>query len=145
MKSNSSQRRQGGFTLLEIMVVLAILGVLISFVAPNVMGNKDVADRQKVSSDIVALENALDMYKLENNHYPTTAQGLDALVNKPSGTPTPAAWRNYIRRLPDDPWDNAYLMLNPGEKNAGGIDIFSVGRDGQAGTEDDMGNWETEA
>lgn len=141
MKHAKRKQRQSGFTLLEIMVVIVILGVLASMVAPNIIGNKDKADRQKAVSDIVAMENALDMYKLENNFYPTTQQGLEALVNKPSGNPEPKSYRDngYIRRLPKDPWGNDYLMLSPGEN--GPLDIFSAGPDGQAGTDDDTGNW----
>ena len=141
MKQQQRRRQQSGFTLLEIMVVIVILGVLASLVAPNVIGNKDKADRQKAISDIVALENAMDMYKLDNNVYPTTQQGLEALVKKPSGSPEPRAYRDngYIRRLPQDPWGNDYLMMSPGEH--GPVDIFSAGPDGQAGTEQDIGNW----
>ncbi|GAA4502582.1 type II secretion system major pseudopilin GspG [Pseudaeromonas paramecii] len=134
-------RRQRGFTLLEIMVVIVILGILASLVVPNLMGNKEKADRQKAVSDIVALENALDMYKLDNSRYPTTEQGLDALVTKPESDPAPRNYRDdgYIKRLPMDPWGNAYQMLSPGEH--GKIDVFSMGLDGESGTEDDIGNW----
>ena len=135
------RNRQTGFTLLEVMVVIVILGILASMVVPNLMGNKDKADQQKAVSDIVALENALDMYKLDNSVYPTTEQGLDALVQKPSISPEPRNYREdgYLKRLPQDPWRNDYLLLSPGEN--GKIDIFSVGPDGQPGTEDDIGNW----
>lgn len=140
-KGSGKRGQQQGFTLLEIMVVIVILGVLGSMVVPNIIGNKEQADMQKAATDIVALENALDMYKLENNFYPSTQQGLDALVSKPTGTPEPKSYRDngYIRRLPSDPWGNAYQMLNPGEKGA--IDVFSIGPDAQAGTDDDIGNW----
>ncbi len=140
-KHSLSRGKQSGFTLLEIMVVIVILGVLASMVAPNIIGNKDKADQQKAVSDIVALENALDMYNLENNFYPSTQQGLEALVTEPSGSPEPRAYRKngYIRRLPQDPWGNSYQLLSPGEH--GTIDIFSAGPDGQAGTDDDIGNW----
>ena len=132
---------QGGFTLLEIMVVVAILGVLFSMVAPNVLGNKDKANLQKAKSDIVTLENALDMYRLDNNHYPSTEQGLEALVNKPSGSPEPRGYREggYIRRLPKDPWGHDYYLVSPGEY--GPVDIFSSGSDEQPGTDKDIGNW----
>ncbi|MBO9482800.1 MULTISPECIES: type II secretion system major pseudopilin GspG [Gammaproteobacteria] len=141
MNPLNKRQKQSGFTLLEIMVVIVILGVLASMVAPNIIGNKDKADLQKAVSDIVALENALDMYKLENNNYPSTQQGLAALVSKPSGSPEPRSYRDngYIRRLPKDPWGNDYLMLSPGEH--GPVDIFSAGPDGQPGTDDDTGNW----
>mgnify|MGYP000977525252 FL=1 len=136
-----STQRQGGFTLLEIMVVIVILGILASLVVPNLMGNKEQADRQKAVSDIVALENALDMYKLDNSRFPTTEQGLEALVTKPQSEPEPRNYKEdgYIRRLPQDPWGNAYQLMSPGEH--GKIDVFSMGLDGEAGTDDDIGNW----
>jgi len=138
MQHNNKQR---GFTLLAVMVVIVILGILASMVVPNLMGNKDKADQQKAVSDIVALENALDMYKLDNSIYPTTEQGLDALVQKPSSSPEPRNFREggYVKRLPQDPWRNDYLLLSPGEN--GKIDIFSAGPDGQPGSEDDIGSW----
>ncbi|MCG7496775.1 type II secretion system major pseudopilin GspG [Vibrio sp. Of7-15] len=142
-KLNKS-RKQGGFTLLEVMVVIVILGVLASLVVPNLLGNKEKADQQKAVTDIVALENALDMYKLDNSVYPTTDQGLDALVSKPSSSPEPRNYRNdgYIKRLPKDPWGNDYQYLSPGDN--GTIDIFTLGADGQEGGEGasaDIGNW----
>ncbi|CZF84975.1 type II secretion system major pseudopilin GspG [Grimontia kaedaensis] len=138
------QRRQQGFTLLEIMVVIVILGVLASLVVPNLLGNKDKADQQKAVTDISALEGALDMYRLDNSVYPTTDQGLDALVKKPSSSPEPRNYREdgYIKRLPQDPWGNEYQYLNPGEH--GTVDIFTLGADGQEGGEgvnQDIGNW----
>lgn len=148
MNSNSNSNtanKHKGFTLLEIMVVIVILGILASLVVPNLMGNKDKADHQKVVSDLVALENALDMYRLDNNNYPSTSQGLEALVNQPSGDPAPRNYRQdgYIRRLPQDPWGNDYLLVSPGEK--GRLDVFSIGLDGQEGSEDDIGNWNLDA
>ena len=136
-------KKQSGFTLLEVMVVFVILGILASFVVPNLLGNKEKADQQKAITDIVALENALDMYKLDNSVYPTTDQGLDALVTKPS-SPEPRNYREggYIKRLPNDPWGNDYQYLSPGDK--GSIDIFTLGADGQEGGEGanaDIGNW----
>jgi len=141
----NSNNKQTGFTLLEIMVVIVILGVLASMVVPNLMGNKDKADRQKVVSDVVALENALDMYKLDNGVYPSTEQGLEALVEQPSGTPEPRSYREdgYIKRLPQDPWGNDYILNSPGEH--GKIDVLSVGQDGEEGTDDDIGNWNLDA
>lgn len=138
-------RQQRGFTLLEIMVVIVILGILASLVVPNLMGNKEQADHQKAVSDIVALENALDMYKLDNSLYPNTEQGLDALVTKPTSQPEPRNYRDdgYIKRLPKDPWGNDYQLVSPGEH--GKIDVFSMGLDGEAGTDDDIGNWNLEA
>ncbi|WEM42180.1 type II secretion system major pseudopilin GspG [Photobacterium sp. DA100] len=138
------QRKQRGFTLLEVMVVIVILGVLASLVVPNLLGNKEKADQQKVVTDISALEQALDMYKLDNSVYPTTDQGLEALVSKPSSSPEPRNYRDggYIRRLPNDPWGNPYQYVMPGEHGA--VDIFSLGADGQEGGEGintDIGNW----
>lgn len=135
------KNRQRGFTLLEIMVVIVILGILASLVVPNLMGNKEKADRQKAISDITALENALDMYKLDNSRYPSTEQGLDALVKKPQVEPLPRNYADggYIKRLPQDPWGNAYQLVSPGEHSK--LDVFSMGPDGEAGTDDDIGNW----
>ncbi|MGL4927961.1 MAG: type II secretion system major pseudopilin GspG [Plesiomonas shigelloides] len=137
-------RPASGFTLLEVMVVIVILGILASLVVPNLLGNKEKADQQKVVSDIIALENSLDMYKLDNGIYPSTEQGLQALVKQPSGTPEARRYRDggYIKRLPKDPWGNDYQYLSPGEKGA--IDIYSLGADGQEngeGIATDIGNW----
>ncbi|HEY3983546.1 type II secretion system major pseudopilin GspG [Cedecea sp.] len=136
--------RQRGFTLLEIMVVIVILGILASLTIPSLMSNKDRADRQKAISDIVTLENALDMYRLDNGRYPTTEQGVSALVSKPQLAPVPAHYRTdgYVRRLPQDPWGNDYRIISPGLQ--GTIDVFSSGPDGEAGTDDDIGNWTLE-
>ncbi|MFH0255724.1 type II secretion system major pseudopilin GspG [Vibrio rumoiensis] len=144
-KLNLSTKKQSGFTLLEVMVVVVILGILASFVVPNLLGNKEKADQQKAVTDIVALENALDMYKLDNSVYPTTDQGLDALVSKPTGSPEPRNYREggYIKRLPNDPWGGDYQYLSPGDH--GTVDIFTLGSDGQEGGDDgsqkDIGNW----
>lgn len=145
MYSKSVKRApQAGFTLLEVMVVIVILGVLASLVVPNLLGNKERADQQKVVSDLTALENSLDMYKLDNGQYPSTQQGLQALVSKPDGEPQPRRYREngYIKRLPTDPWGNEYQYLSPGEH--GQVDIYSLGADGIEGGEGngvDIGNW----
>jgi general secretion pathway protein G len=133
--------KQQGFTMLELMVVIVILGILASMVVPNVMGNKEIAMKQKAVSDITALETALKMYKLHNNFYPSTDQGLEALVTQTDIEPLPRTFpeEGYLPRLPKDPWNNEYLLLNPGEH--GSMDIFSAGPDGEAGSEDDIGNW----
>lgn len=136
--------KQRGFTLMELMVVIVILGVLASLVVPNLMGNKDRADRQKAVTDIVALENALDMYKLDNHRYPTTEQGMEALVTAPTLAPLAENYSTdgYIRRLPNDPWGNDYILISPGEHGA--VDITSAGPDGEAGTTDDINNWDND-
>lgn len=137
------QAKQRGFTLLEIMVVIVILGLLASFIIPNLMGNKDKADRQKAVSDIVALENALDMYRLDNGRYPTQQQGLSALIAKPTLSPIPRNYpeEGYLRRLPQDPWGSDYQLRNPGKTSK--IDIMSAGADGEFDTDDDISNGAT--
>lgn len=138
------RKPNAGFTLLEVMVVIVILGVLASLVVPNLLGNKEKADRQKVISDIVALENALDMYRLDTGIYPTTEQGLEALIRAPAMMSDARLYRKggYIKRLPVDPWGNDYQYLSPGAK--GDFDIYSFGMDGQEngeGAAADIGNW----
>lgn len=133
--------RQSGFTLLEVMVVIVILGILASMVVPNLMGSQERANVQKAVSDITALETSLSMYKMDNYNYPTTEQGLEALVTETDIEPLPRRFpeEGYIKRLPNDPWGNEYQLLNPGEN--GKVDIFSMGPDGEAATDDDIGNW----
>lgn len=138
-------KRQQGFTLLEVMVVLVIIGLLVAIVAPNVLDNQDKAMVQKARADISSLEQALEMYRLDNFTYPSSEQGLNALVTKPSIAPEPRNYRDngYIRRLPTDPWGNAYQYRFPGEK--GRVDVFSFGADGRIGGEGlnaDIGNWD---
>lgn len=130
-----------GFSLVEVMVVIAIIGILATMILPNVLGSQEQANKQKVTADIVALENALAQYHLDNGMFPTTEQGLEALTNRPNSDPQPRNYRNggYIKRLPQDPYGNDYLLLNPGEYSD--VDIFSAGPDGQPGTDDDMGSW----
>jgi general secretion pathway protein G len=135
--------RQTGFTLIEVMVVVIILGILAAIVVPRVMDRPDVARVTKAKQDIRALESALNLYKLDNFVYPTTDQGLEALVSKPSTSPEPRNWKQYMDRLPKDPWGNDYQFLSPGTQ--GDIDIFSLGADSAAGGEGinaDIGNWD---
>lgn len=136
-------KKQQGFTLLEIMVVVVIMGMLSAIVATNVMGSKEQASIEKAGMDIKALDNALDMYKLDNHRFPTTEQGLDALVNKPTSSPEPKSYRKdgYIKDLPQDPWGNDYMYINPGTHNSSRYDLYSLGPDGEDGTDDDIGNW----
>ena len=137
--------KQRGFTLLEVMVVIVILGIIASMVVPNLMGNKEQADRQKAVVDIQQLESALDMYRLRNGFYPTTEQGMQALVTAPTSQPVPRAFPDggFIRRLPKDPWDEDYILISPGQ--VGRIDILTKGPDRTAGTDDDIGNWNLDA
>lgn len=135
---------EDGFSLVELMVVLVILGILATVVAINVLPSQDAAMRQKAVTDIATLEQAVDLYKLENGKYPTTDQGLEALVTAPSDLQNPERYREggYIRRLPKDPWGNDYQYVYPGEN--GKLDIYSLGADGRLGGEGgdaDIGNW----
>ena len=136
-----NMKKEQGFTLLEVMVVIVILGILASMVVPNLMGSQERANMQKAVSDVTALETSLSLYKMDNYDYPTTEQGLEALVEQTDIEPEPRRFPEggYIKRLPKDPWGNDYVLLNPGEQ--GKMDVFSVGPDGEAGTEDDIGNW----
>ena len=144
MRAHSDPARQRGFTLMEIMVVIFIIGLLVAIVAPNVLGNQDQAMQQKVRADLATLEQALDLYRLENLRYPTTEQGLAALIEKPTTEPLPRAWRTdgYIRRMPKAPWGAAYQYRSPGQH--GRFDVYSLGADGMEGgegTDADIGNW----
>jgi len=136
-----NRSKNQGFTLLEVMVVIVILGILASMVVPNLMGSQERANMQKAVSDVTALETSLSLYKMDNYDYPSTEQGLEALVEQTDIEPEPRRFPEggYIKRLPKDPWGNDYLLLNPGEQ--GKMDIFSTGPDGEPGTEDDIGNW----
>lgn len=137
-------RRQRGFTLIEIMVVIVILGVLAALVVPKVMSRPDEARAVAARQDIASLMQALKLYRLDNRRYPSTEQGLNALVNKPTLAPIPDGWKSggYVERLPLDPWGKPYQYLNPGLRAE--IDVFSFGADGVAGGEGpdaDIGNW----
>jgi len=140
-----------GFTLLELLVVIVILGILATFVGVRYMGKTDEAKQTQAKVQIQTLENALNMYRLDNGDYPNTEQGLKALVEKPATGNIPKKWREggYLDKpkVPKDPWGNDYLYMSPGMKNTNGVDIFSYGGDGQAGGDGkdaDIGNWEAE-
>lgn len=142
LKKQAAQDK--GFTLVEVMVVIVIIGLLATVVVINVLPSQDKAMVEKARADILILEQALEMYKLDNLTYPTTDQGLEALVTPPAGLTRPERYRpgGYIKRLPDDPWGNAYQYATPGEHGA--VDIFSLGADGRMGGADlaaDIGNW----
>lgn len=133
-----------GFTLLEVMVVMVIIGLLAALIVPNVMSRVSDSKVTKAQSDIAALANALKLYRLDNNRYPTTEQGLQALVSRPATDPVPKNWKTggYLEQLPNDPWGNPYKYLQPGTR--GEIDVFTLGADGTPGGEGedaDIGNW----
>ena len=139
------QQRQQGFTLIEIMVVVVILGILAALVVPQVMSRPDQAKITVAQGDIKAIAAALDMYRLDNHVYPSTQQGLEALVKKPSGMPAAKNWNKdgYLKRLPVDPWGNPYQYLAPGSQ--GPFDLYSLGADGKEGGSEnaaDIGNWD---
>lgn len=137
------QKQQSGFTLIEIMVVVVILGILAAAVVPKIMSRPEQARIEKARHDITSLESALEIYKLDNYQYPSTDQGLEALVSKPSGSPQPRNYKKdgYIKKLSKDPWGKEYLYLQPGTH--GEIDLYSLGPDSQP-SEDDIGNWNIE-
>ena len=133
----------GGFTLIEIMVVIVILGVLAALVVPRVMSRPDEARAVAAKQDVASIMQALKLYRLDNQRYPTTEQGLMALVQKPTVSPVPPNWKSYLERLPNDPWGKPYQFLNPGVR--GEIDVFSFGADGQSGgtgVDADVGSWD---
>jgi general secretion pathway protein G len=136
-------RRQRGFTLIELMVVLAIIGVLAALIVPNVLGRADDARITAARTDVGNLMQALKLYKLDNQRYPSAEQGLKALIVKPSTEPVPDNWKPYLDKLPNDPWGRAYQYMSPGIK--GEVDVLSFGADGQAGGEGnnaDIGSWQ---
>lgn len=138
------KRRSGGFTLIEIMVVVVIMGVLAALVVPRLMGRADDARILAAKQDIATLMQSLKLYRLDNQRYPTTEQGLQSLVTRPTIAPLPANWKTggYLDRLNKDPWGNAYLYLAPGLH--GEVDVFSYGADGKpggTGVDADIGSW----
>ncbi len=140
--ANRQTPKQSGFTLIELMVVVVILAVLATFVAPKLMDRPDEARLVKAQQDISSISSALKLYKLDNFVYPTTDQGLEALVTEPTDDPQPKHWKQYLEQMPTDPWGNPYLYLSPGEH--GDFDLYSYGADGQEGGEGinaTIGNW----
>lgn len=142
MKAFFAVQRPRGFTLIEVMVVIVILGVLAALVVPRIMSRPDEARVVAAKQDIATIMQALKLYKLDNRHYPSNAQGLQALVERPAGTPVAENWKRYLERLPVDPWGQPYQYLNPGLQ--GEVDVMSFGADGKAGGEGfdaDIGSW----
>ncbi len=136
-------RLQTGFTLIELMVVLLIIGVLAALIVPNVLDRADDAKATAAKTDVSNLMQALKLYKLDNGRYPSAEQGLPALVSKPTTEPVPPNWKKNLDQLPNDPWGKPYVYLNPGVK--GEIDVMSFGADGQSGGEGknaDIGSWQ---
>jgi general secretion pathway protein G len=146
MKTNSatfSRLVQRGFTLIELMVVLLIIGVLAALIVPNVLDRADDARVTAAKTDVHNLMQALKLYRLDNQRYPTAEQGLQALLTKPSAPPVPPNWKPYLDQLPNDPWGKPYVYINPGVKAE--VDVMSFGADGQAGGEGknaDIGSWQ---
>ena len=148
MKTNFPNLRhsiQTGFTLIELMVVLLIIGVLAALIVPNVLDRADDARVTAAKTDVTNLMQALKLYKLDNQRYPTTEQGLQALVAKPTSGPSAGGWKagGYVEKLPKDPWGNAYQYMSPGIH--GEVDLFSLGADGQpggVGEDSDIGSWD---
>ena len=133
--------KYSGFTLIEVMVVVVILGILAAVVVPKIMSRPEQARIVKVKHDILAIESALDLYKLDNGFYPSTDQGLQALVSKPTMEPNPRNWKadGYLQQLPADPWGQSYQFINDNEK----LRIFSYGPKGKDGNSE-IGNWNME-
>ena len=138
-----TNRFKRGFTLIELMVVLVIIGVLAALIVPNVLDRADDARATAAKTDVNNLMQALKLYKLDNQRFPTAEQGLQALVTKPTNGPAASNWKPYLDKLPNDPWGRAYLYLNPGVKAE--VDVLSFGADGQAageGKNADIGSWQ---
>ena len=146
--NRSRKRRQLGLTLIEIMVVIVIMAILAAIVVPKIMNRPNQAKKLKVKQDILAIENSMDLYKLDNGLYPSQDQGIDALVHQPSAEPLAANWSTggYLKKLPMDPWAHPYHYDNPGSH--GQIDIYSWGANNQpagSGMNATIGNWNEEA
>lgn len=136
-------RKATGFTLIEVMVVIVILSVLAALIVPRIMSRPDEARVVAAKQDVAQLLQALKLYRLDNLRYPSTQQGLPALVAKPALEPVPQRWQNYLDKLPKDPWGNPYQYLSPGIK--GEVDVFSLGADGKPGgdgVDADVGSWD---
>ncbi len=142
-QASLARARHHGFTLIELMVVLVIIGVLAALIVPNVLDRADDARATAAKTDVNNLMQSLKMYKLDNQRFPSAEQGLQALLTKPTTSPVPPNWKSYLDKLPNDPWGRPYQYLNPGIKAE--VDVLSFGADGQAGGEGknaDIGSWD---
>lgn len=147
MTTHATDGQPQGFTLIEILVVIIVLGLLAALVAPRIIGRVSEAKSTTARTQIELLSVALDNYRLDNGYYPTTDQGLGALRVTPRVEPVPGNWRGpYLRKdVPLDPWDRPYIYRSPGEQDASGFDLLTLGRDGQPGGEDedaDITSWQ---
>lgn len=137
MKNLNTPQSSRGFTLIEIMVVMVILGLLVAIVAPNIMGRSDQAKVTVAETQLTNISKALDIYRLDNSHYPSTQQGLEALKSRPSGSPEPKNWNpdGYMKSIPQDPWGSDFQYVSPGREGA--YDLYSKGSDGEEGGDGD--------
>jgi general secretion pathway protein G len=139
---NLSPNRKHGFTLLEIMLVVTIIALLLAAAIYGLQGNLGFAQDVRVKADIKAMTVALNTYYGTNGFYPTTEQGLQALVTQPDSEPKPRQWRQFFQKIPMDPWGNQYIYVYPGKHNPDSYDLYSAGKDRKPDTADDIGNWE---
>jgi general secretion pathway protein G len=146
-RSLSSRRRnkraRGAFTLMEMLIVLAIIGLLMGMVIYKMMPVRGIAEDQKVDSDLLTFKELVSAYQLETGSLPTTEQGLQALWQKPTAEPVPQRWKPLLEEEVKDPWGHSYQYRNPGKHNPDRYDVWSMGPDGQSDTDDDIGNWTT--
>jgi len=139
IETSRRAKNQKGFTLLEVMVVVVIIAVMAAAVGPAILGNLEKANLERAAVDIKTISTSLELYKAENYSYPSTDQGLEALVSKPGGDPEAKNWRQYIKKTPVDPWGEPYKYLSPGVR--GDVDVYSFGPD-KVQSDDDVGNWD---
>jgi general secretion pathway protein G len=143
MKTTSCKNR--GFTLLEMMLVVMIIGLLLAAAVHFMSPDLDVARSVRIKADIDSITTQLKMYQALNGFYPTTEQGLQALVTRPQSDPKPTEWHQLLEQVPLDPWQNPYIYENPGKHNQNSFDLYSAGPGGKPGTGNDVGNWNSDS